>query len=301
MHKTSLKIGILSRNFLVFWGILIVVCSLVVPVNAQQPTATISSVSGTVLIFVQGRPSVNAKQGMTLRAGHVIETQSGAEVVLTLTDGSELQLGEETKLDLAVLAQEAGTNARKSHLKLWWGKVRSVLSPGHQEEGSSFAVETPNVLVGVKFSQPKVEVGFDRQTGETSVKAFTVAMVLTAKKTGKSETITAGQKATVDKDGNIAIALMTEAEKAAEPVDLSQKAPGVDAQTAECCQQCAERPPIRDVIFTAVNATPEDAANIAVAAMRVAPHEKNQIIDAAMTAAPDKAQEIQEAVERALQ
>ena len=119
---------------------------------AQQPTATISAVSGTVLVNGQ-----EAAKGTVLSVGDVIETQAGASVVLEFSEGSQLELGENTKVDIAQLSQ-SGTGARVSRMKLAWGWLRARLSPGHQKEGSTFDVETPNALVGVKFSQPDVIV-----------------------------------------------------------------------------------------------------------------------------------------------
>lgn len=65
---------------------------------AQQPTATISKMTGTTL--VNGK-----KQGkMTvLNAGDVIVTKAGSSVVLELSDGSLLSFVEKTKIDLTEL------------------------------------------------------------------------------------------------------------------------------------------------------------------------------------------------------
>jgi hypothetical protein len=167
---------------------------------AQQPTATISALSGTVL--VNGQPQ---GEGTVLRAGDIIKTQAGSSVVLELSDGSQLELGENTQVDIAELSQTA-TGARRSRVKLAWGWIRARLSPGHQKEGSSFNVETPNALVGVKFSDPRFEVSYDPVTGVTTIKAFTVTIVVIDPRTGQIIGIVhPGQQATVDRDGNITI------------------------------------------------------------------------------------------------
>jgi hypothetical protein len=115
--------------------------------------------------------------GTVLSAGDVIETQAGASVVLQLSDGSQVELGEKTKLDLAALSQSAA-GARTSRLKLWWGWVRAKVSPDHQKAGSTFDVETQNALVGVKFSQPEFEVSYNQEKKETTAKALTIALVV---------------------------------------------------------------------------------------------------------------------------
>jgi len=156
------------------WVLLTVLsCSFLPSVSlAQQPTATISALSGTVLINGQEQGT-----GTVLSEGDVIETQSGATVVLELSDGSLLELGENTKVNIAELSQ-AATGARVSRMKLLWGRIRAALSPGHQQTGSSFDISTPNALVGVKFSQPDVEVSYDPAKQETVVLALTVALAV---------------------------------------------------------------------------------------------------------------------------
>lgn len=138
---------------------------------AQQPTATISALSGTVLVNEQEQGT-----GTVLGAGDIIETQAGAKVVLELSDKSLLELGENTKLDIIVLSQTA-TGARISRVKLLWGRVRTALSPDHQQAGSTFDIDTPNAAIGVKFSQPDVEVSYDSAKQETVGIAHTVELV----------------------------------------------------------------------------------------------------------------------------
>lgn len=110
-----------------------------------------------------------------LSAGDVIETQAGAQVVLEFSDGSLLELGENTKLDFAELSQ-AASGARVSRVKLAWGWLRAHLAPGHQGEGAAFEVETPNALIGVKFSQPQFWVGYDRVEEKTVGLAESIAL-----------------------------------------------------------------------------------------------------------------------------
>ena len=140
--------------------------------RAQQPTAAISEVTGTVLVNGQ-----TPKTGAVLHAGDILETRAGAQVVLMLSEGSELRLGQNTRIDLAVLAQRPQTGARTSYLKLAYGWIRGILAPGHQTAGSSFEIETPNAVVGVKFSQPDVEVSYDPTKQETVGIAHTVELI----------------------------------------------------------------------------------------------------------------------------
>lgn len=161
------------RNQVVAWLLLMVFSFSFVPAvsMAQQPTATIRTLNGDVLVSGQV-----VTVGAALRAGDTIQTQAGALVVLELSDGSELHLGEKTQISIADLAQTS-TGARVSRVKLLWGRIRAFLSSEHQIEGSSFDIETPNALIGVKFSEPDIEVSYSLEKAETVGIAHTVELL----------------------------------------------------------------------------------------------------------------------------
>ena len=174
MYPTSSHFSILNfRHPVTAWLLLTVFSLSFVPSVsfAQQPTATISALSGDVLV-----PGQTATVGTALQAGDTVQTQAGASAVLALSDGSEIQLGENTQINIDDLSQ-TGTGARASSIKLLAGWLRALLSPGHQQEGSSFTIETPNAQLGVKFSQPDIEVSYDPATQETIGIAHTVALM----------------------------------------------------------------------------------------------------------------------------
>jgi hypothetical protein len=161
------------RNRVIVWLLLVIFsCSFAPSVSfAQQPTATIKTLTGNVLVAGQA-----AQMGTVLNAGDTLQTQAGASVVLVLSDGSEIQLGEKTQINIVDLAQTA-TGARVSSIKLLAGWLRAFLSAQHQQKGSSFTIETPNAQVGVKFSQPDVEVSYDPAKQETIGIAHTVELI----------------------------------------------------------------------------------------------------------------------------
>ncbi len=170
-------------------------------VAAQQPTATIVQMSGEVLASFQGGTSAPGSLGLTLFQGDAIQTKAGAFAVIELSDGSQLELGENTNILMEQLAIEPYSEARVSRVKLWWGKMRAVLSPGHQKEGASFDIQTPNSLVGVKFSKPDLEVEFDLPTNTTRVYAYTVDVVVLNLLSGASQLVAAGSGVTVFGNG----------------------------------------------------------------------------------------------------
>ena len=247
MYKTSLNFNISCfRHRACAWIVLTAFfCSFLPSVSfAQQPTATISTLRGTVLVNGQQHD-----QGTVLSAGDVIETQSGSRVVLELSDGSLLEVSENTKLDIAALSQTV-TGARTSRVKLWWGRLRAKLAPGHQAEGSKFDIETPNALVGVKFSQPDVEVSYDPANAETVALALTVALAVKNFVTDEEKIIPIGSIAIITALG---IKVMSGA--VATGVIVAETAAGVGATEAAATGA-----------GTAVGAAQTGAATVAAAA-----------------------------------
>ncbi len=189
MKHTGLSLQLSQfRCRFVTYCILVAFAATFLPVNAhaQQLTATLIAPTGTVLVN-----GLTAESGAVLMAGDVIETGDNASVMLELSDGSQIEIGANTRLDLAQLTQ-TGSGARVSKIKLAWGWMRAKLSPGHQNKGSSFDIETPNALVGVKFSQPDVEVSYTPDRQETKATAHTVALAVKNLLTGEEGIVPVG-------------------------------------------------------------------------------------------------------------
>lgn len=171
---------------------------LVIPAAAEgavdQPTATVQALVGDVLGTTPARGTFPAEIGLALQSGDIIETLVSSRATLALSEGSELQLAESTKLDLEQLIQDQVTSARRSRVKLMAGKMRATLSAGHQDEGASFNIETPNTLVAVKFSRPIIEVSYDPATDTTIVDALTVEVVVTNLRTLRELIVPVGRR-----------------------------------------------------------------------------------------------------------
>lgn len=204
MHRS------LFRSHVIVYLTLIAFVGTFLPLSAfaQQPTATIATLTGTVL--VNGQATV---QGSVLQAGDFIETQQGASAMLELSDGSQIELGENTQLDLTQLSQTT-SGARVSRIKLAWGWIRARLSPGHQGAGSTFDVETPNALIGVKFSLPQFRT-FLRMNEQNQVETWALAdnvpLAFTNFDTGETGIVPAGSTAIISAIGTQIIAGLVEA------------------------------------------------------------------------------------------
>ena len=169
-------------------------------VHAQQPTAAITAMNGDVMISMQGAAFQTAVVGDSLQAGDIIETGTGAGVVLLLSEGSELRLGQKTRIDVVVLSQRPEDRSRTSLINLMYGRIRAFLSAGHQEEGSSFTIETPNAIAGVKFSRPVIEASYDPATKTSIFKAYTVALNVTNRVTREIKQVTQGSQAIIQEN-----------------------------------------------------------------------------------------------------
>lgn len=165
-------------------------------VGAQEPIVTVTMFSGHVNITLQGQTPVAVKVNDILRAGDTITTLTGAQAVLKLSEGSELHVGPRTTLDIAVLLQRQN-GARVSKIKLLNGQVRSFLVPNHQKKGSAFTIETPNATVGVKFSQPDIEVIYNSETQTTYVYPYTTDVIVRNLLTKEVKRVQAGGQAII--------------------------------------------------------------------------------------------------------
>jgi ferric-dicitrate binding protein FerR (iron transport regulator) len=155
------------RKWVFLWTVFFIVMAFSSVSFAEHSKATIKVLSGEV--FVLTSMAIPAKVGTVLESGDTLQTQVGANAVLELSDGSQLRLGENTNVRINELIQQTATGACISQVKLAWGVLQASLSSHHQKQGSSFSVETPNILVHAKLSQPHIEVIYDLNTNTTTV------------------------------------------------------------------------------------------------------------------------------------
>ena len=207
---------------------LIAIISMAAPVRAEQPTATITQLTGAAVIIAGGQERP-AQTGMTVKAGEKLRTQADAAVTLTFSDGSTIPLKANTEVEIAELLQEPTTGARRSKLKLWFGWLQAKLSPGHQKEGSSFEVETPNAQVGVKFSQPEVEIWYDPRTDTTVARGYTVKLSVLNRQSGATVTeMPAAHQVIVHKQ----LVVVTKISDVRDVLEQMRQMPDLDAPSA---------------------------------------------------------------------
>ena len=121
-------------------------------------------------------------------------------------------------------------------MKLWYGSLRAWIAPEHQTAGSSFEVDTPNALAGVKFSQPVIEVSYDPRTKTSLFKAYTVALIVRNSVTGERKQIPQGLQVVVRDESTVTMPLpaqqipspqddIPEAPQTEPPADSSMRPP----------------------------------------------------------------------------
>ena len=151
-------------------GSLVVLLS--VTASAQERVAQLTSVTGTVEIRRAGSDRIDlARQlGPRVRNGSVfaedvISTGAASSATIVFSDGSELQLAEQTSLSIreGTLPTAAATGHQTvgRTIKVLAGKVLADIVPGGTV---ATEFETPSGVAAVKGTKLTVEVGDPRQS-----------------------------------------------------------------------------------------------------------------------------------------
>lgn len=131
---------------------------------AQERKATITYFEGEVEVLrAEETKWTKAKIKMDLEAGDKLRTALASKCEITLEDGSTITIDENTTIDLKELLSEEET--KKTKFKLWMGKVK--VRAEKLRKGSSFQVETPTGLAGVRGTIWTIE--YDNLTRITTV------------------------------------------------------------------------------------------------------------------------------------
>jgi hypothetical protein len=117
------------------------------PSFAQTVAGTISTTSGTVQVQ-RGANTSPAGNGTPVNVGDRVITGPGGHAVVTLTDGSQLELGESSNLviDKQMLAPAGGRAS--TQVSLFGGVLRSVVNA--TGGAPNFEVHTPNAVAAVR-------------------------------------------------------------------------------------------------------------------------------------------------------
>lgn len=165
---------------------------LAVPARAEEWSARLTEVSGTVLLHVEGdADGLPAEAGTPLQEGDRIETGADSRAEIALEAESVVELGAQTSFTVGSMDKE------KSWFTLSVGSFLAKLK-SFQNKHSTMRVRTPTAVAAVRGTEFGLEVGDD---GGTDVGVFDEGRVAVTHgesgEGGKETLLTAGQEATL--------------------------------------------------------------------------------------------------------
>lgn len=130
-----------------------------------EEVGTVASVRGTAEI-VRGRVATPAAVGMAVELGDQLRTGDG-ELRVVFRDDSVIDLGENASLTVDQQVFDPGSGRFSSLVKLLQGKARALVGSYYGTPGSSYEVETPTAVAGVRGTS--FMVAYDPDADATQV------------------------------------------------------------------------------------------------------------------------------------
>ena len=155
----------MRRKLLVILALTILSASIVVGCGEGSPcpsTLTILSVTeGEVLVMKEGANDwVGAVSGTELDIGDTVKTGGNSSAEITFFDGSTMELGAGTEVEILALDIVCSSGVTTITLEQIIGDTISRVT-GILDPGSSYEVETPSGVVGVRGSAARTQVIYD--------------------------------------------------------------------------------------------------------------------------------------------
>jgi hypothetical protein len=152
----------MRKKVLLILALTILVASTVVGCSGGSPcpsTLTILSITeGEVLVMKKGTDDwVPAEQEMELDIGDTIKTGGNSSAEITFFDGSTMELGAGTEIEILSLDVACDTGVTTITLAQMIGDTISRVT-GILDPASSYEVETPSGVVGVRGSAVRIQV-----------------------------------------------------------------------------------------------------------------------------------------------
>lgn len=130
-----------------------------VPLWAQEIVGRVAELNGKVLVLHAGeaKPAPLAVQAPVFLQD-TIETRKKGSVKLSLKDGSDFILRENTKIVVTEFLFDPEKNRRQTVLNVALGRVRAVVTRTFDAAVSKTELKTPNAVVGVRGTDFAIEV-----------------------------------------------------------------------------------------------------------------------------------------------
>ncbi len=173
--------------------------------RADDVAGSVTQVSGKAEIQ-RGTTKIAVTAGMPVQLHDQVSTAAGGQLTLKMIDGSMLTLNESSKLVIDENVVSGGVRSSTT-VGLLGGSLRSLVTSVARSAGTtSFKVETPNAIAGVRgtefttsYSDGTARKGFTNCLKFTDVTASSGKVVLANNppKPGIEVAVTPGHKATV--------------------------------------------------------------------------------------------------------
>jgi hypothetical protein len=141
-------------------------------------TARVSYIDGFVDVMYVDTDTWSALSlGDELVVGDTVQTDSEGTVELSLSDGSMVKIGPDSRVRIKNLGMIEETRIRLTSLELIMGKVRALVAPSDWR-GGGFYIETENASIGVRGTD--FVTFFDPDLGATNVISIDDCVEVTA-------------------------------------------------------------------------------------------------------------------------
>src|SRR2546425_11071760 len=131
--------------------------------GAQEPVGSVAALEGSADALHAGQAAAVAlKPADAVLLGDRLHTAAASKLRLLFRDDSVLTLAAES--ELTVTAQLVGPARANSTLSLWVGTLRALVTDRYKTPGSSFEVETPTAVAGVRGTAFVVNYDAARKT-----------------------------------------------------------------------------------------------------------------------------------------
>jgi ferric-dicitrate binding protein FerR (iron transport regulator) len=124
-------------------------------VRAQNTVGTVSELTGSAHLE-RGGSTQPVTSGMPVELKDKFTTDAGAHLTITLSDGSKLDLADQSSLTID--EQVVGAGGPQTKVSLLGGHLESLVTKALRGTAPSFEVKTPNAIAGVRGT--KFGVGY---------------------------------------------------------------------------------------------------------------------------------------------
>ncbi len=172
---------------------------------AADNSGQFTELDGTVTVKQAAGTQAKASLGFVVKQGDVIKTEANAKATILFLDGSVMRLAPSTEIKVEKLALDEDKGVVESAYDLAYGTMMGVMGSLFGSPESSYDVNTPTAVSGVRGSIHVVSVTPDPKTGKTrtTVVGLEGITTLKSKSGGETEELKPGEYGVVDARGKM--------------------------------------------------------------------------------------------------